>query len=67
MVSLTEDEEREDGSGLLSLYNDEDNEAFTEEEEYEEDLESDVPLTFNKIEHESSPSEGNEEEQGMGG
>ncbi|XP_050719892.1 agrin-like isoform X2 [Eriocheir sinensis] len=66
MISLTDDgEEREDGSGLLSLYNDMDNEAITEEEEYYEDFEGDTPSILNKIDMLSGTEE--TEEEGLGG
>lgn len=66
VISLTNDgEEREDGSGLLSLYNDMDNEAITEEEEYYEDFEGDTPSVLNKIDMLSGVEE--TEEEGLGG
>lgn len=62
-----EDEEREVGSGLFSLYNDDDNEAFTEEEDYGEEMEGDSSPIVNEIDHVLSPSEESEEESGLGG
>ncbi|XP_045102495.1 agrin-like isoform X4 [Portunus trituberculatus] len=65
--SLVEDEEREVGSGLFSLYNDEDNEAFIEEGDYGEEVEGDSLPILNEIDHVVSPSEENAEEPGLGG
>lgn len=67
MISLSDDgEEREDGSGILSLYNDMDNEAIAEEEEYYEDLDGDTPA-HNKIDHILSAVDETQQEEGLGG
>lgn len=68
IISLPDDgEEEEDGSGLLSLYNDMDNEAIAEEEEYYEDLDGDTSPVLNKIDHTSSAAGETEEEEELGG